>query len=177
MRHTATVIIGAGHCGLAMSRCLADRSVDHVVLERGEVANSWRTQRWDSMRLLTPNWMTRLPGYAYQGADPDGYLAAPDVMRLIEDYAAVSAAPVLTGTTVTAVRPGGRGYVVQTDQGSWHTRTVVVATGATTVPNVPARLAAQVPTGITTLTAADYRNPEQLPDAGVLVVGGSASGL
>jgi putative flavoprotein involved in K+ transport len=177
MPHTTTVVVGAGHCGLAMSRCLAERSVDHVLLERGEVANSWRTQRWDSMRLLTPNWMTRLPGYAYRGADPDGYLAAPDVVRLIEDYAAVSVAPVLTGTTVTAVRPGGRGYVVQTDQGRWHARTVVVAAGATTVPNVPARLAGQVPTGITTLTAADYRNPQQLPDAGVLVVGGSASGL
>jgi len=73
---TTTVIIGAGHCGLAMSHCLAARSIDHVVLERGQVANSWRTQRWDSLRLLTPNWMTRLPGYAYRGADPDGYLSA-----------------------------------------------------------------------------------------------------
>ena len=71
MRDTTTVIVGAGHCGLAMSRCLAARSVDHVVLERAEVANSWRTQRWDSLRLLTPNWMTRLPGYGYRGADPD----------------------------------------------------------------------------------------------------------
>jgi putative flavoprotein involved in K+ transport len=85
--HTTTVIIGAGHCGLAMSRCLAARSVDHVVLERGEVANSWRTQRWDSLRLLTPNWMTRLPGYAYRGADPDGYLGARQVTALLEDYA------------------------------------------------------------------------------------------
>jgi len=74
--HTTTVIIGVGQCGLAMSRCLATRSIDHVVLERGEVANSWRTQRWDSLRLLTPNWMTRLPGYAYRGTDPDGYLSA-----------------------------------------------------------------------------------------------------
>src|SRR5207342_3977420 len=72
---TTTVIIGAGHCGLAMSHCLAARSIDHVVLERAEVANSWRTQRWDSLRLLTPNWMTRLPGYAYRGADPDGRYA------------------------------------------------------------------------------------------------------
>src|SRR5688572_33447899 len=119
MRHTATVIIGAGHCGLAMSRCLADRSVEHVVLERGEVANSWRTQRWDSMRLLTPNWMTRLPGYAYRGDDPDGYLTVPEVVGLIEDYAVVIEAPVVTGTAVTAVRPRGRGYLVQTDQGSW----------------------------------------------------------
>jgi putative flavoprotein involved in K+ transport len=177
MPDTTVVVVGAGHCGLAMSRCLAERSVDHVVLERGQVANSWRTQRWDSLRLLTPNWMTRLPGYAYQGADPDGYLTVPEVVGLIEDCAAVSAAPVITGTTVTAVRPSGHGYVVQTDQGSWTTHTVVVATGATTTPNVPARLADQVPTGITTLTTADYRNPDQLPDGGVLVVGASASGV
>jgi putative flavoprotein involved in K+ transport len=104
MRHTTTVVVGAGHSGLAMSRCLAERSVDHVVLERGEVAHSWRT-RWDSLRLLTPNWMTRLPGFAYAGDDPDGYLAAAEVARMIEDYAAESAAPVLTGTRVTSVRP------------------------------------------------------------------------
>ena len=177
MPNTTTVVIGAGHCGLAMSRCLAERSVDHVVLERGEVAHSWRTQRWDSMRLLTPNWMTRLPGYAYRGDDPDGYLTVPEVVRLIEDYATESAAPVRTGTAVTAVRPSGCGYLVHTDEGSWHAPTVVVATGATSVPNVPGRLAAQVPAGIMTLTTADYRNPDQLPDAGVLVVGGSASGV
>jgi putative flavoprotein involved in K+ transport len=116
--NTTTVIIGAGHCGLAMSHCLAARSIDHVVLERGQVANSWRTQRWDSLRLLTPNWMTRLPGYAYCGADPDGYLGAPQVMAMLEDYAAASAAPVLTGTAVTSVRAAGGGYVVRTDQGT-----------------------------------------------------------
>ena len=84
MPDTTTVIVGAGHCGLAMSRCLAARSIDHVVLERGEVANSWRTQRWDSLRLLTPNWMTRLPGYAYRGADPDGYLSARQVAAMLD---------------------------------------------------------------------------------------------
>jgi putative flavoprotein involved in K+ transport len=177
MPHTTTVVIGAGHCGLAMSRCLAERSVDHVVLERGQVAQSWRTQRWDSLRLLTPNWMTRLPGYAYRGDDPDGYLAGPEVVRLIEDYAATSAAPAVTGATVTAVRPTGRGYAVHTDQGSWRAPTVVVATGATSVPNVPAGLAELVPAGITTLTTATYRNPDQLQDGGVLVVGASASGV
>ena len=76
MLKTSAIVVGAGHCGLAMSRCLADRSIDHVVLERGEVAHSWRTQRWDSLRLLTPNWMTRLPGFSYRGDDPDGYLAS-----------------------------------------------------------------------------------------------------
>src|SRR5918994_4825766 len=122
MPNTTTVVVGAGHCGLAMSRCLAERSVDHVVLELGEVANSWRTQRWDSLRLLTPNWMTRLPGFAYRGNDPDGYLGAPEVVRLIEDYAAESAAPVQTDTTVTSVRPDGCGYLVRTVQGDWHAR-------------------------------------------------------
>jgi putative flavoprotein involved in K+ transport len=177
MRHTTTVVVGAGHCGLAMSRHLAERSVDHVVLERGAVAHSWRTQRWDLLRLLTPNWMTRLPGFAYRGDDPDGYLGAAQVAALIADYAAQSAAPVLTGTRVTSVRPAAGGYVVRTDRGSWHARTVVAATGAAGVASVPAALAAQVPATIPTTTAADYRNPDRLPPGGVLVVGGSASGV
>ena len=176
MPNTTTVIVGAGHCGLAMSHCLAARSIDHVVLERGEVANSWRTQRWDSLRLLTPNWMTRLPGYAYRGADPDGYLSARQVTAMLEDYAGASAAPVLTGTTVTSVRAAGGGYVVRTDQGSWRAPTVVLACGAATVPAVPA-LARLVPAGITSVTPAGYRNPGELPDGGVLVVGASASGV
>lgn len=172
MRHTTTVVVGAGHSGLAMSRCLAARSVDHVVLERGEVAHSWRTQRWDSLRLLTPNWMTRLPGHAYRGADPDGYLDMPGVVDLLTGYAA--GAPVLTGVTVDAVRPLGRGYRVATDRGSWHARAVVVATGAATVPVRPAL---PLPAGVHSLTAAEYRRPGQLPAGGVLVVGASASGV
>jgi putative flavoprotein involved in K+ transport len=177
MRYTTTVVVGAGHCGLAMSRCLTERSIDHVVLERGEVANSWRTQRWDSLRLLTPNWMTRLPRFAYRGDDPDGYLGAAGVVGLIEDYAKESAAPVLTGTTVNSVRAGAGGYVVRTDQGNWCAPTVVLATGAAAVAAVPTGLAEQVPTGISSVTAADYRNPARLPSGGVLVVGASASGI
>ncbi len=177
MRHTTTVVIGAGHCGLAMSRCLAERGIDHVVLERGEVANSWRTQRWDSLRLLTPNWMTRLPGYSWQGDDPDGYRTSSELVRLLDDYAVGCAAPVLTGATVMSVRPGPAGHLVQTDDGTWQAPTVVLATGATTVANVPPRLAELVPAGVTTMSAADYRNPDRLPDGGVLVVGASASGV
>ena len=176
MRRTTTVVVGAGHSGLAMSRCLAERSVDHVVLERGEVAHSWRTRR-PSLRLLTPNWMTRLPGFAYAGDDPDGYLGAPEVARLIDDYAAVSAAPVITGTRVASVGVGGGGYVVRTDHGDWHAPTVVVATGAAAVASVPAGLAGQVPAGVLATTSADYRTPDGLPDGGVLVVGASASGV
>jgi putative flavoprotein involved in K+ transport len=173
---TKAVIVGAGHCGLATSYCLAARSIDHVVLERGQVASSWRTQRWDSLRLLTPNWMTRLPGYAYQGPDQDGYMSARQVTAMLGEYAGVSGAPVLTGTTVTSVRTTGGGFVVCTDQGTWCTAAVVLACGAAAVPAVPA-LARLVPTGITSVTPAGYRNPGELPPGGVLVIGASASGI
>lgn len=174
MSDVTTVVVGAGHSGLAMSHHLAARSIDHVVLERGEVANSWRTQRWDSLRLLTPNWMTRLPGWVYQGDDPDGYLSAPQVADFVTGYAAASAAPVVTGTTVTALRPGGRGFVVETDRGTWDARTVVMAAGTTRTVVPP--VARHLPDGIVSVAALGYRGPDQLPDGGVLVVGASASG-
>ena len=103
MRFATTIIIGAGQSGLAMSRHLAARSIDHVVLERGEVANSWRTERWDSLRLLTPNWQTRLPGYAYTGDDPDGFMTMPEVVGFLQRFAELSRAPVETETRVTRV--------------------------------------------------------------------------
>ncbi len=175
--HLPVVVVGGGHSGLAMSRCLAARSIDHVVLERGEVADSWRTQRWDSLRLLTPNWLTRLPGFAYRGADPDGYMTAAEVADLIEDYAADGAVPVRTGTTVWSVRPAARGgYLVCTDRGDWTADAVVLASGACNVARVPAVRDA-LPPEITSLTTLDYRNPDQVPEGGVLVVGASASGV
>lgn len=173
---TTTVVIGAGHTGLAMSRLLSDRSVDHVVLERGEVANSWRTERWDSLRLLTPNWQCRLPGHEYGGGDPDGFMTMTEVVEFIAGYAKVTAAPVQTNTTVTSVRRNDDGYVVTTDQNEWHCATVVLASGAFNLPKVP-DFAAGVPESITTCTPSDYRNPEQLPEGGVLVVGASATGV
>jgi putative flavoprotein involved in K+ transport len=176
MRSATTVVIGAGHAGLAMSRCLTQRSIDHVVLERGEVANTWRTERWDSLRLLTPNWQSRLPGYAYDGDDPDGFMTMPEVIAFLDRYAQVASAPVRTNTVVTSVRRVDDGYVVDTDQGPWHAPTVVLATGACNVPEVPA-LAAGVPSSITTLTPFEYRRPGQLEEGGVLVVGASATGI
>lgn len=168
-------MIGAGHAGLAMSRCLAERSIDHVVLERGEVANTWRSERWDSLRLLTPNWQSRLPGFGYSGNDPDGYRTVPEVIRFIEDYAKAIAAPVETNTTVTSVRATDAGYLVRTDRGDWQCRAVVLASGACNTPEIPA-CAELVPSSISCLTAQQYRNPDQLSDGGVLVVGASASG-
>jgi putative flavoprotein involved in K+ transport len=174
--HVTTVVIGAGHSGLAMSRCLSERSIDHVVLERSEVANSWRTERWDSLRLLTPNWQCRLPGHSYGGSDPDGFMTMPEVADFITDYAALIAAPVQSGTPVSSVRRSNGEYRVTTNRGEWRCETVVVATGAFNVPHVPPCSQA-VPSSVATLTPREYRNPEQLGEGGVLVVGASATGV
>lgn len=173
---TTTVVIGAGHSGLAASRCLSDRSIDHIVLERNGIANAWRHERWDSLRLLTPNWQCRLPGHAYQGDDPDGFMNASGVVEFITEYAKLIAAPVVDGTTVTSVRRTDDSYVVSTDQGEWICDTVVLASGAFNVPRVPA-VAAAVPSAVTTLTPMQYRNPGQLSDGAVMVVGASATGV
>jgi putative flavoprotein involved in K+ transport len=175
-RDVTSIVVGGGHSGLAMSRCLTDRSIDHVVLERGSVANSWKTERWDSLTLLTPNWQSRLPGFQYDGDDPHGYMHGQEVASFIESYAAAIDAPVTTGTTVTSVRAADGGYVVDTDQGSWRSRTVTLASGACNVATVPP-FASNVPAGVASLTAKDYKHPGQLEDGGVLVVGASATGL
>ena len=129
-----TIIIGAGHAGLAMSRCLTERSIDHVVLERGGVANSWKTERWDSLRLLTPNWQSRLPGFGYEGNDPDGYRTMPETIAYLERYAAVIAAPVQTNTNVTSVHGEPARYIVSTDQGEWQANAVVMALSPALAP-------------------------------------------
>ena len=170
------VIVGAGHAGLAMSRCLAERSIEHVVLERGEVANSWKTERWDSLRLLTPNWQSRLPGYAYQGGEPDGYRTMPETVAYLEGYARAIGAPVRPHTRVTAIRRSDAGYLVAADRGEWRSAVVVLATGACNVASVPA-LAQALPPGVASLTPMQYRNPGELDPGGVLVVGASASGV
>jgi len=175
IRTTTTVVIGAGHAGLAMSRCLGERGIDHVVLERGEVANSWRTERWDSLRLLTPNWQSRLPGFGYEGDDPDGFRTMPEIIAFIERYATAISAPVQTNTTVTSVRGADPGYLVTTDRGDWRCRTVVLATGACNIPRIPA-VAEAVPAAVAALDPMQYRNPDQLDEGGVLVVGASATG-
>jgi putative flavoprotein involved in K+ transport len=170
------VVIGAGHAGLAMSRRLSEHSIEHVVLERGEVANSWRTERWDSLRLLTPNWQSNLPGMAYSGDDPDGYMTMSEVTELITSYAAAIAAPVQAGTTVSRVAAAKDGYLVETDHGSWTCRCVVLASGGSNIADVP-DMAHDVPPSIAMVTPMSYRHPGDLDDRGVLVVGASATGV
>ncbi len=159
-----------------MSRCLTERAIDHVVLERGEVANTWKTERWNSLTLLTPNWQSRLPGFGYEGDDPDGYRALPETIAFIERYAQVISAPVQTHTQVTSVRPSNGGYAVATNQGDWHCRSVVLASGACNIPLIPA-VAEAVPATIDMITPVQYRNPGELEEGGVLVVGAAATGV
>ena len=176
MMQSTAVVVGAGHAGLAMSRRLTERSIDHLVLERGEVANSWRTQRWPSLRLLTPNWQTRLPGHDYTGDDPDGFMPAAGVAATLTGYARLISAPVRTATTVHTLRAGPRGFQIQAGDDLIRARAVVLATGACARPAIPA-VADAIPPPVTTLTPLAYRDPGQLPDGGVLVVGASATGV
>lgn len=174
MRSTDALVIGAGQAGLAMSHALARFGIDHVVLERGRVAERWRSERWDSLRLLTPNWMNGLPGRPYAGPDPDGFMTMPEVIGLLDAHAAE--APVETGTEVHALRAPGGAYLLETGRGTWRARAVVVATGHCDLPAIP-RFAAGVTGAVRQIPAADYRNPGALPAGGVLVVGAGASAL
>jgi putative flavoprotein involved in K+ transport len=176
MRRINTVIIGAGQAGLAMSRCLSDLGIEHVVLERGKLAQRWRRHSWDSLHLLTPNWMTRLPGFKYDGSDVDGFMTANELIAFLERYAVSSAAPVLTDTEVYSVERSVKGFRVVTSGGVWSAASVVVATGYCDLPAVPA-ISRRLSGSVRQMVAPDYRRPEQLPPGAVLVVGASSTGV
>ena len=176
MHRVDTLVVGAGQAGLAVSRGLAEQDADHVVIERGRIAERWRTARWGSLRLITPNWMSRLPGWSYSGTDPDGYMAAPELVSYLEDYAGSFAAPVHENTTVELVEASGSRLRVITDNGTWLASNVIVATGTENRPYVPP-FASAIDPGVHQLTAGRYRGPHQVPRGGVLVVGASASGV
>ena len=176
MTRLSAIIIGAGQAGLAMSHCLSQGGVEHVVLERGRVAERWRSERWDSLRLLTPNWMSRLPGWSYQGPDPDGFMAVPALVDYLAGYARSLSAPIETETDVRAVTWERGHYRVETTRGVWSSRVVVVATGQCDMPAVPA-FAADLPASIRQVVPSRYRNADTLPQGGVLVVGASATGV
>lgn len=174
-----TVVVGAGHAGLSVSKLLTDAGRDHVVLDRGRLGERWRTERWDSLHLLTPSWMTRLPSWSYTGPDPDGYLSAGEFVGLLDAYAASFGAPVVEDASVLSIAAAGEAsahrYRVVTSQGTWRARNVVIATGPHGAPHVPQALAGL--TGTEVITSNSYRNPDQLGRGGVLVVGASASGV
>jgi putative flavoprotein involved in K+ transport len=179
-REVDTLVIGAGQAGLATSYWLGQAGVEHLLLERRpELGGAWQ-DRWDSFFLNTPNFAFLLPGMTYDGPEPDAFLPRDEVISLVRNYAQRIAAPVQPGTEVTRVaRAAGfgtdGGFAVETDQGSWLARNVVLANGAYQRPRIPAS-AAKLPQRITQLHSHDYRNPAQLPDGAVLVVGTGQSG-
>jgi putative flavoprotein involved in K+ transport len=175
MNATDVVIIGAGQAGLAMSHRLTGLGIGHVVLERGRLGERWHSERWDSLRLLTPNWMNALPGYP-QRVDPDGYMRAVQFAAYLERYARTFAVPVVEDAAVEAVTFDGAAYDVVSAAGRWRARNVVVATGWCDVPATPP-FARDLAADVAQIAPTRYRNPASVPDGGVLVVGASATGV
>jgi putative flavoprotein involved in K+ transport len=176
MTSTPVAVLGAGQAGLAVSRLLTDADIEHVVLDRGRPAERWRSRPWESLRTLSPNWMSRLPGWVYTGADPHGFMPAREVADYLTAYARSFAAPVVTGAEIESLRTALGVYRIDTSVGSWSARAVVVATGWCDLPVVP-DAASALDASLAQETAATYANPAGLPDGGVLVVGASASGV
>lgn len=174
MHDTDVAIIGAGQAGLAMSRCLAERRIDHLVFERGTIGERWRSGTWDSLRLLTPNWMNGLPWHPYDGSDPHGYMTRDEFVSFLEAYS--SGAPVITKADVRSVNASADRYEVVTSAGSWRSRVVVIATGHCDQPCIPA-LAQNLPPDVKSIHSSHYRAPGALPQGKVLVIGASSSGV
>lgn len=169
------VVVGGGQAGLATSYHLAERGIDHVVLERGQVGNSWRTQRWDSFRINTINKVNRLPGSPYAGTDPDGFGTAEGWADLLVSYASTNDLPVRTGVAVSRVEPVGDEFAITTSEGAMSARCIVAATGSFITPKIP-EVARFLPADVVQLDAGAYRSPDRLPDGAILVVGSGDSG-
>lgn len=174
-KHVEALIVGAGQAGLATSYHLTQRGVDHVVLEQKSVGESWRNTRWDSFTLITPNWMNTLPGLSNKG-DPDRFLTRDEVVEYLETYAEFFEAPIKCGVRVIEVVPqADGGFVVETNDDTYEAENVVIASGMLSLPKIPV-VSKQVPKGVYQIHSTEYKNPHQLPDGAVLVVGSGNSG-
>jgi putative flavoprotein involved in K+ transport len=169
-------IIGAGQAGLAMSRWLAMRNIDHLLFERGEVGANWKSHAWDSLRLLTPNWLNGLPSSPYQGDDADGFMRADAFLTRLRNYGATFSAPVLEQAEVFSLEFKHDSYFLCTSRGRWSARAVVIATGQCDRPYIPP-IGSALDARILSLHSSQYRSPSALPSGNVLVVGASASGV
>ncbi|MDX3247480.1 MSMEG_0569 family flavin-dependent oxidoreductase [Streptomyces sp. ME18-1-4] len=169
-------VVGGGQAGLSMSYCLRERGVEHVVIEANQVGHEWRERRWDSFCLVTPNWQCKLPGYPYQGDDPDGFMVRDEIVRYLEDYVAFFRPPLVEGVSVTRLcRTSAGAFGLSTTAGDFTADQVVVATGPYHAPSVPP-MAQRLPDHIAQVHSSRYRRPDQLPEGAVLVVGTGQSG-
>ncbi|WP_017299017.1 MSMEG_0569 family flavin-dependent oxidoreductase [Nodosilinea nodulosa] len=174
--HYSAIVIGGGQAGLSISYCLQRRGIDHLVLEQHQIAHSWRTKRWDSFCLVTPNWQCQLPGFPYPDDDPEGFMGRDAIVEYIERYASHFNPPIRTGVKVERVRRGdGVSFEVVTNQNTFTADQVVLATGGYHTPKIP-RLAERLDPNVVQLHSAEYRNPESLPEGAILVVGTGQSG-
>ena len=172
-----TIIIGAGQAGLAASYHLKQQGIDHVVLNKGRIGESWLTQRWDSFVLNTPNLTNSLPGKPFHPENPRNFESTEVLVKYLNDYANEMELPVKNDVTVTSATRNADGTTIDitTDQGDYQTQNLIVASGIQNVPTTPAA-ADKVPANVTSMTTADYKNPAQLPEGAVMVVGSAQSG-
>ncbi|MCA6502500.1 MAG: MSMEG_0569 family flavin-dependent oxidoreductase [Pseudanabaena sp.] len=174
--HYPVVIVGGGQAGLSMSYCLKERDLDHIVFEKNQIANAWRSQRWDSFCLVTPNWQCQLPGYPYKGNEPEGFIKKDEIVAYIENYARSFNPPIKEGVEVLNLRRGDRGiFEVTTSIGDYTADQVVVAAGAYHQPKIP-KISERLPDHILQVHSSKYKNPESLPEGAVLVIGTGQSG-
>jgi putative flavoprotein involved in K+ transport len=173
--HTTVAVIGGSQAGLSMSYALSQAGTEHIVFEKNRIAHAWRTQRWDSFCLVTPNWQCKLPGFEYPGSEPNGFMPRAEIVRYVEDYAASIKAPLREGVGVERLSATGGGFRLETTDGSCTADAVVLAVGGYHQPNIP-RLAERLPEGIAQFHSSNYRNSHQLPAGAIMVVGSGQSG-
>jgi putative flavoprotein involved in K+ transport len=174
--HVETVIVGGGQAGLAVSYYLTQQGRAHTILEQASLpAEAWRNHRWDSFTLVTPNWMTRMPGAEYDGDDPDGFMARDQVVAYFEAYIERFSLPIRYDVRVRSVERNGAGYLVHTNEATIAANNVVIATGLFQAPKIPT-ISASLPAEVQQLHSSEYRKPAALPDGAVLVVGSAQSG-
>lgn len=175
--HYPVIIVGGGQAGLSISYCLKQKGLDHLIFEKYQIAHSWRSKRWDSFCLVTPNWQCQLPGYPYAGQDPQGFMQKDEIVQYIENYAKSFEPPIREGVEVTRVRKNkDRGlFEVTTSIGDYTSDRVVIASGSYHKPKIPL-MAERLPAAVVQIHASEYQNPESMPDGAVLVVGTGQSG-
>src|SRR3989344_2403600 len=176
MKQINTIIIGAGQSGLSLSYFLTKKKIDHLILEKGKVAEEIRKRRWDSFRLITPNHMTLLPGYPYKGKNPKGFDTRNELVTFLEEYAKSFKAPVIINSEVISVAQKGKRFIVKTTKESYEAKTVVAAVGSFHKPLIP-QISKSLPKNIFQIHSSEYKNPKQLPLEATLIIGGGNSGV
>jgi putative flavoprotein involved in K+ transport len=174
--HYPVIIVGGGQAGLSMSYCLKERGIEHIIFEKHQIGHEWRSRRWDSFCLVTPNWQCQLPGFPYPGDDSHGFMQKDEIIAYIEDYVAAFEPPIREGVTATKVqRTETEGFALTTSIGEYTADQVVIAVGGYHKPKIP-RMAERLPVRMLQLHSSEYKNPQLLPEGDVLVVGTGQSG-